>query len=443
MDDNNPLLCSINLPPVAEDDAYNAVQGELLTVEPAGLIANDSDPDDDPLTASLDSPALYGDVIINPDGSFTYQHDGSENFSDSFTYLINDGGNPEGTDTATVFITIEPAPDGTPEPEPGGVLSISMYDSDNDVPVAGFDPISNGGAVVEIDISTVGDDLTLVANTSGDIGSVVFAVNDNSSFRIENVAPYALAGDGNGNFNDWDFDLDVDYLVQATGYTGSNGSGAIINTVEVLVRFVDGTVLPEETPEITPEVTDEPTPEETPTDEPTDETPTDPPPANFAVLSFTLIDADTDQPIAGFDPIPANAVIDISVYGTQFNIRANTEGAIGSVVFDRFDGVTLHEGIRTESGAPYAFAGDNGGNYNPMHFLLDVPYTIYATAYSEANGNGDEGNTASVMISFIDSSVPVTEEASASPEATDPPQAQAAIPPEVTPPAEVTSAADE
>jgi hypothetical protein len=79
-------------------------------------------------------------------------------------------------------------------------------------------------------------------------------------------------------------------------------------------------------------------------------------------LSFTLIDADTDLPIPGYDPIdPYNTIIDLSLVGTKLNIRANTQiGPVcgGAIEFE-LDGVPF----RTENVFPYALAGDREGDY--------------------------------------------------------------------------------
>jgi hypothetical protein len=60
------------------------------------------------------------------------------------------------------------------------------------------------------------------------------------------------------------------------------------------------------------------------------------PPANAAIKSLTLIDADTDQPIPEFDPIPNNAKINLAKLPTRkLNIRANTTSDyVGRVVFN-------------------------------------------------------------------------------------------------------------
>jgi hypothetical protein len=53
------------------------------------------------------------------------------------------------------------------------------------------------------------------------------------------------------------------------------------------------------------------------------------------VTGLTLINADTDQPIAGFNPIAANATLDLATLPTRrLNVRANTSPTtVGSVKF--------------------------------------------------------------------------------------------------------------
>jgi len=82
------------LPPVANDDAYTTDENTPLIVDAPGVLANDSDPENDPLIALLDGPPSNGDLSLNPDGSFVYTP--TLNFSgvDTFTYLAADGDFP-------------------------------------------------------------------------------------------------------------------------------------------------------------------------------------------------------------------------------------------------------------------------------------------------------------------------------------------------------------
>ncbi|MBK9085050.1 MAG: cadherin-like domain-containing protein [Sterolibacteriaceae bacterium] len=54
----------------------------------------------------------HGTLTLNADGTFSYTHDGSENFSDSFSYRLTD--NDGQVSEATVNITISPVSDTTP-----------------------------------------------------------------------------------------------------------------------------------------------------------------------------------------------------------------------------------------------------------------------------------------------------------------------------------------
>ncbi|MBW2581115.1 MAG: fibronectin type III domain-containing protein, partial [Deltaproteobacteria bacterium] len=75
-------LCSVevtdvNDAPLAENDSYSVNEGEPLTTDPTtGVLANDSDVENDALTAVLLSDVSYGTLTLNSDGSFTYVHDG-------------------------------------------------------------------------------------------------------------------------------------------------------------------------------------------------------------------------------------------------------------------------------------------------------------------------------------------------------------------------------
>jgi VCBS repeat-containing protein len=92
-----------NQAPTAEEDSYQATEDTALDITAAqGVLANDSDPDGDPLTTVLLNGPANGALTLNPDGSFTYTPD--ENFfgGDSFTYKANDGAE----DSNVVAVTI-------------------------------------------------------------------------------------------------------------------------------------------------------------------------------------------------------------------------------------------------------------------------------------------------------------------------------------------------
>jgi len=82
-----------NTPPTAVADIYNTNEGASLIVNSSlGVLANDSDIDNDNLTVALiDMPAHALSFNLASDGSFSYQHDGSESINDQFSYRNTDG----------------------------------------------------------------------------------------------------------------------------------------------------------------------------------------------------------------------------------------------------------------------------------------------------------------------------------------------------------------
>lgn len=93
-----------NQAPVAAGDTAVVNPGQPAVID---VLANDSDPDGDPLSvASITQPA-NGVAALNADGTVTYTPNAGFTGSDAFTYTASDGRG--GTDSATVALTV-----GTP-----------------------------------------------------------------------------------------------------------------------------------------------------------------------------------------------------------------------------------------------------------------------------------------------------------------------------------------
>ncbi|WP_212646750.1 midcut-by-XrtH protein [Delftia sp. PE138] len=101
-----------NQPPVSVSDAIVVAEGAVATVLASGatsVLANDTDPDGNPLVAVLVTGPANGSLTLSGNGTFTYIHNGSETVSDSFAYRASDGlamGN-----IVTVSITVTPVND--------------------------------------------------------------------------------------------------------------------------------------------------------------------------------------------------------------------------------------------------------------------------------------------------------------------------------------------
>ncbi len=99
---------SVNDRPHAVGDRYQVIEGGRLG-EFRGVLQNDSDIDDDVLTARLIGGPKHGQFSLNSDGSFVYLHDGSETTEDSFTYEATDAQGM--SHVAVVSIAITPIND--------------------------------------------------------------------------------------------------------------------------------------------------------------------------------------------------------------------------------------------------------------------------------------------------------------------------------------------
>ena len=93
----------VNTAPVAAGDSYSTLQDTPLVIAAAGVLANDTDPQFNPLTAALVAGPSQGTVSLNANGGFTYTPAAGYTGPDSFTYRANDGG--LNSNTASVTLT--------------------------------------------------------------------------------------------------------------------------------------------------------------------------------------------------------------------------------------------------------------------------------------------------------------------------------------------------
>ena len=88
---NNTSSTRSNKPPVPTADTYQVTGGTPLVLELAdSILNNDSDPEGDPLSATLLTPPQNGSLQLNADGTLTYTSDPSFAGIDTFQYLASD-----------------------------------------------------------------------------------------------------------------------------------------------------------------------------------------------------------------------------------------------------------------------------------------------------------------------------------------------------------------
>jgi VCBS repeat-containing protein len=160
-----------NRPPVAVDDAYATDEDTALPIAAPGVLANDTDPDGNPLTAALVAGPAHGTLTFNADGSFTYRPARNYNGPDSFTYKANDGSLD--SNVATVTITVRPVND---PPFPSPVVQNVTTPEDTALP----------GQVHGTDVD--GDPLTFALVQGPTHGTLVF--NADGTFTYTPAANY-------------------------------------------------------------------------------------------------------------------------------------------------------------------------------------------------------------------------------------------------------------
>ena len=165
---------TFNQAPTATSNSYTVAEGGTLNgnviIDNTGS-GTDSDPDADPLTASVVEGPLHGTLVLNADGSFTYNpYDApTTNFadSDSFTYQLSDG--KGGTDTAIVTITV--TPDATNEAPVNSVPGAQSVNQDTALVFS--DANGNrillrddaGGNAIELTLTATNGTVTLAGTT--------------------------------------------------------------------------------------------------------------------------------------------------------------------------------------------------------------------------------------------------------------------------------------
>jgi hypothetical protein len=95
-----------NTAPIASGDNYSTNEDTPLNIPAIGVLGNDSDGENNPLTAVLVSgPSNAQSFTLNANGSFSYTPNADYNGSDSFTYKANDGQSDSNIVTVNITIT--------------------------------------------------------------------------------------------------------------------------------------------------------------------------------------------------------------------------------------------------------------------------------------------------------------------------------------------------
>jgi VCBS repeat-containing protein len=210
-------VTEVNNPPLAVDDSYTTDDNRPLNVNAGnGVLDNDTDADDDNLTAVLVTGASSGTVTLNANGSFRYEPAAGFAGTVTFTYQADDGAARSGT--ATVTITVS---------------------ATNDAPTA------------QPDSYTTAEDTTLLVGGRGVLGNDTDANGDTlTAERVTNVADGDLQLRPDGTFTyrpDANFSGTTSFTYRARD--GSAPSAAV--TVAITVSPVNDAPVLANAPETT------------------------------------------------------------------------------------------------------------------------------------------------------------------------------------------------
>lgn len=155
-----PVLIPVtNTPPVAVDDNFGA------DYVGRNVLANDTDADGDPLTASLVTGPQNGSLTLNQNGTFVYVPDEGFFGTDTFSYQASDGLSLSNIATVTLLV---------PEPEPVNSAPIAV-DDDFGTDFAAANVLAN-------DSDPDGDALRAILEQAPAIGSLTLNANGTFSY---------------------------------------------------------------------------------------------------------------------------------------------------------------------------------------------------------------------------------------------------------------------
>ena len=113
---NQPAPPPSNRQPIANSDSATTTSGSTVTI---AVLANDTDPDNHPLSITAITSGMGGSVSATADGIVTYTANAAYSGIDRFTYTITDGNGGSATGIVTVTVNQPAPPPNNPPTGPG------------------------------------------------------------------------------------------------------------------------------------------------------------------------------------------------------------------------------------------------------------------------------------------------------------------------------------
>ena len=173
-------LLMAGLAPTARNDLFTLEADTTLDVASPGILANDSDPENDALVATLFNQPAHGMLTFNANGSFSYLPQPGFTGTDSFSYRLSDGSSNSKLAAVTLRVTAAATPSAAPVLDLNGAdaagvdFAASFSEGSSPVLIADSDAALADGDSADLVSLTVtlvnrpdGDAETLSADTSG------------------------------------------------------------------------------------------------------------------------------------------------------------------------------------------------------------------------------------------------------------------------------------
>ena len=174
--------------PIAQNDAFSLVEdGELSLSGDAGVLANDTDPNEATLTVTVEATTTNGTLLLGTNGSVDYVPNADFNGTDSFTYNVSNG---TSISMATATITVTPVDDPI-----DAVDDVFTLNEDEVFTASAADGVLANdsdvdGDIVSTSVSVAPVDGNLTLNDDGSLSytpSLNFAGTDSFTYEIIDV----------------------------------------------------------------------------------------------------------------------------------------------------------------------------------------------------------------------------------------------------------------
>ena len=184
--------------PVCDGEEFYILENEVITTDLTnGVLSNCTDPDpQDILTVILDTPPTNGSFVLNDDGTFTYDHDCSDDPDETFfTYYVTDGEDTTKVSDTTRIIIENECPVGNDDlysgVDEGDTLNIGPFEG-----VLSNDTDQNSCDILQIQLYKPPSFGAVVLNSDGS-----FDYSHDDSENFEDKFKYLL---NDGECDTWD-----------------------------------------------------------------------------------------------------------------------------------------------------------------------------------------------------------------------------------------------